>query len=287
MSHAHNTSTAEFGNFKKIILKIQRAIEIACSFVFLSSLYQKLRAWRWRRLSAPDGVRAAVVAHIYYPEFLAEALAAQATLPPGSPLLITAPSVQAELLRELTRGLPDVEINEVENRGRDIAPFLKLLAEGRLDRFDAVLKVHSKKSPHLWYGDLRRRVFLVGLAGSHGNVARILQHFRDPTVGFVGLAAYFRTHPLYWTTNKAYVEALCRLIGTVPRMGFFEGSMFWVRPIALEPLRHLGLRPQDFDAEGGQLDGTLHHAIERCFVISGIAAGYEARSVIGWRLHPR
>jgi lipopolysaccharide biosynthesis protein len=271
---------------KNQVIKAQRAIEMVASVLFLSPPVQRLSAWRLQRLVAPDGIRAAVVAHLYYPEFLAEVLAAQAALPPGSPLLITAPPAQAEHLRRATRGLVDVEIYEVDNRGRDMAPFLKLLTEGRLDRFDAVLKIHGKKSPHLRNGNLRRRVFLAGLAGSRGNVSRILLHFRDRAVGLVGLAAYFRTRSLYWMGNRAMVEALCGRMGAAARVGFFEGSMFWVRPAALEPLRQLRLQTEDFAAEAGQLDGTLHHAVERCFILSALVVGYETRSVAGWRLDP-
>lgn len=282
----NNSEGRSINVFRKVILKSSRAVEIAISRIFLSYFTQILMKFLLRSNHPPDGIKSAVVAHIYYPEFLKEALEVQSKLPEGSPLLITVPFDKSESIRELTRGMKYIEINEVENRGRDIAPFLKLLAERKLDRFDAVLKIHSKKSPHLRHGDLRRRVFLAGLSGSTGNVARVLQHFREPRVGFVGLSAYFRTHSLYWMKNKARVEALCRTMGIVPEVGFFEGSMFWVRPKALERLRHLELRPQDFDAEEGQLDGMLHHAIERCFVISGLAVGYETWSVAGRRLRP-
>ncbi|MDJ0390564.1 rhamnan synthesis F family protein [Roseomonas sp. E05] len=265
----------------------QRAAEMALGAAFLSAPAQQLRAWRLRRLAPPAASRAAIVAHLYYPELLCEALTALAALPSGSTLLITAPPEQAARLRQEVRGRPDVEVHAVENRGRDIAPFVKLLTEGRLDRFDAVLKIHGKKSPHLRHGDLRRRIFFVGLAGSRGNVARVLAHFRDPAVGFVGLGSYFRTRPLYWMANRPRVEALCRRMGAPAQVGFFEGSMFWFRPVALEPLKRLGLRTEDFEAEAGQLDGTLHHAVERCFVLSGLAAGYEARSLSGRRLRPR
>lgn len=262
----------------------QRGLEMARSFVLLSPPSLRLRAWRMRRVSPPAEIRAAVVAHIYYPELFSEIMETFDQLPPGSRLLITAPPEQAASLKHMADGRSEIEIYETANRGRDIAPFLKLLNDGALDRFDAVLKIHSKKSPHLSYGSLRRRVFFFGLAGSAGNVARILNQFRDPSVGFIGLSSYFRTRSFYWMENRQRVELLCQRMGTPPRMGFFEGSMFWVRPAALAPLKRIGLKVEDFESEAGQLDGTLHHAIERCFVLSGLAAGYEVRSTAGRRL---
>lgn len=265
----------------------QRGAELISSAIFLTPLSMRLRAWRLRDLPAPAGLRTAMVAHVYYPEFLDEILAIFDLLPTGSRLLITAPPEQAAVLRPSVGQRGDVELHETVNRGRDIAPFMKLLCEGRLDHFDAVLKIHTKKSPHLSFGGMRRRIFFAGLAGSTGNIARILKLFSDPSVGFVGLASYFRTRKFYWMNNSERVRQLCERIGATPALGFFEGSMFWFRPAALEPLKRLALRSADFESEAGQLDGTLHHAIERCFVLAGEAAGYEARSLSGRRLIPR
>lgn len=265
----------------------RRAAELISSAIFLSPLSLRLRARRLRKLSAPTGLRTAIVAHVYYPEFLDEILAISALMPPDSRLLITAPPDKIVAVRASIGQRSDVEIYETINRGRDIAPFIKLLSEGRLDRFDAVLKIHTKKSPHLSFGGLRRQFFFTGLAGSAGNVARVLRLFSDPKVGFVGLGSYFRSQDFYWMKNRRRVEQLCEVIGTRARLGFFEGSMFWFRPAALQSLKCLGLQTDDFEAEDGQLDGTLHHAIERCFVLSGEGAGYEARSLSGRRLRPR
>lgn len=47
---------------------------------------------------------------------------------------------------------------------------------------------------------------------------------------------------------------------------FPAGSMFWAKVDALRPLYALDLELKDFPEEHGQIDGTLHHAVERIFV---------------------
>ncbi len=266
------------------VITTQRGVEVVTGQVFVSPLYQKLRAlWLGIAASPAPPVGTAVVAHVYYPELWPEIVKVWQTLPSGSPLLVTTPYGNGSQIRALGGENPLIEIYESENRGRDIAPFVMLLNAGRLDRFDAVLKIHTKKSPHLMLGNLRRRVLYTAVAGHPGIVRRILGQFSDPRVGLVGPAPFFRTRSHYWMADKALVEELCRRMepnGPV-RLGFFEGSIFWVRPRALAPLRVLDLRPDDFDAEAGQLDGTLHHAVERTFTLSALAAGYETRSIAG------
>jgi len=247
------------------VLTISRCVEIGAGLMLVSPLYQKLQALRLSRVASP--VRTALVAHIFYPELWPEIAEIWKVLPVGSRLLVTTPHGKGSAIRALTGNNPSIEIYESENRGRDIAPFLALLNAGRLDRFDVVLKVHTKKSPHLRQGDLRRRVLYTTLAGNAGNVRRILRQFSDPRVGLVGSSLFFRASDFYWLGNKALVETLCgRMQPTPPvRPGFFEGSMFWFRPQALAALRGLSLQPADFDVETGQLNGTMHHAVERIF----------------------
>lgn len=266
---------------RRPVLTAMRAGEMAAGLAYASAPFQRLRAARFDEAQAPAGVRAAVLAHVYYPELWDEILAVRATLPAGAPIIVTAPPAQAAALRARVAGDPSVEILEQPNRGRDIAPFVFALRSGALDRFDAVLKIHTKKSPHLRQGDLRRRVFYTALAGSRAATARALTQFADPKVGLVGPGAYFRTAQVYWMANRARVERLAAQIGAPSRIGFFEGSMFWVRPAALAPLRRLDLSLEAFEAEAGQLDGTLHHALERVFPLAAAAAGFETRALSG------
>jgi lipopolysaccharide biosynthesis protein len=256
-----------------------RAGEIVAGHLYVSKAFQRARAAVFAQARAPANLRAAIVTHVYYPELWEEMFAIRDFLPAGSPIIVTAPPTQAQTLRMLVGSDPLVTILETPNRGRDIAPFLMALELGLLDQFDAVLKIHSKKSPHLWQGGLRRRVFLTALAGSRNVVARTLAQFADSKVGLVGPSAFFRRAPVYWMGNRDRVVDLAHRMGADATLGFFEGSMFWVRPAALAPLRGLRLRTEDFEEEIGQLDGTLHHAVERLFPVAAAVAGYETRSI--------
>ena len=55
--------------------------------------------------------------------------------------------------------------------------------------------------------------------------------------------------------------------------------MFWLRPTALRLLLDAHLEVADFEAEVGQLDGTLAHAVERVF---SLAAAPTASARSAW-----
>jgi lipopolysaccharide biosynthesis protein len=52
--------------------------------------------------------------------------------------------------------------------------------------------------------------------------------------------------------------------------------MFWVRLRALRPLLDAHLDPWEFDAEAGQIDGTMAHAVDRIIGLAVSAAGFAA-----------
>lgn len=264
---------------------VLRFAEVIISTVFLSRPIQALRSLSLERHNKliPDNRRYAVIAHVFYPDVWSEIVAVWSVLPPGTYLIVTVPSGRADEVRAAAHGLPLVEVHEYENRGRDIAPFIALLNDGQLDRFDVVLKIHTKKSPHLIKGDLRRKLLFAALAGNTGNVRRIISHFDNPRVGLVGFGLMFRTKNRFWMCNRDNVKRLCSRMQPNGEsiLGFFEGSMFWFRPAALAPIRSAALQPHEFDLESGQTDGTLHHGLERVIAISARAAGFDTISING------
>jgi rhamnosyltransferase len=249
---------------------------------FLAAEAWRGRDERGRRAEAP-GMATAMVAHVFYPDLLPEVLACLAHMPAGSHCHLTAPPDVAARLPKAALDRPDVTLHTAENRGRDIAPFLALLRSGALDGYDAVLKIHTKRSLHLPHGEVLRKALFASLAGRASVVGNILATMSDPEVGMVGWGRVFLTSPRQWHTNRARVEALAASLQppAEPRLAFFGGSMFWFRPAAFGSVARSAIRQDDFEPEAGQLDGTLHHALERCFAIAAAASGFSVRDTRG------
>jgi O-antigen biosynthesis protein len=234
-------------------------------------------------------LRIAAVCHMFYPELLAEFHAVFSHIP-GPVDVVLSTDTEAKRAK-ISRAFADwdkgtVDVRIVPNRGRDIAA--KLTAYGDVyDRYDLVLLVHSKRTVRAMddgsirdVGEGWRRHMLHCLAGSTGIVASILEAFRrDPRLGMI--------LPQHWELVRGLVEwqdaflparDLARRMGVRLTPGHFvdfsAGSMFWARPAALRPLLGLNLRVEDFEAESGQLGGTLAHTIERLFLFSCEVAGY-------------
>jgi len=225
----------------------------------------------------------AMVAHVFYADLLDEIVACHANLPASAPCFVTAPQEVVDQLRPRMKALPNILVSPVENRGRDIAPFLQLLKTGVLDEYAAVLKLHSKRSPHLAHGALLRRALFTALAGHPDVVGQVLSVMDDPQVGMVGWRRVFMTSARHWHTNRKRVEALAQSLNPPAplQLGFFGGSMFWFRPAALRSIAALPLDAEDFEPETGQIDGMLHHALERCFAIGAAASGYHVKDTTG------
>src|SRR5208337_625592 len=104
---------------------------------------------------------------------------------------------------------------------------------------------------------------------------------RNPSIGMIGPRAFRLPSETYseelsWSVNRETVLDLAEKMGFSPgqfRLDFFGGTMFWVRPEALAPLRKLNLA-DSFPEEKGLLDGGLEHATERLFGAAVLAAGY-------------
>ena len=233
----------------------------------------------------------AVVAHIYYEDTWPDIAGALRGLTIPFDLIVTTVAGRERLVETIRRSHPGAEIEIVENRGRDIGPFMLLLERGRLDGYRYVCKIHGKKSMDggrkTYMGDMWRRRLLFDLLGAPGAASAIIEMFeRDPSVGMIGPRVFRLPRDGYpedlsWAANRPMTLKIAERMGVSAdkfQLDFFGGTMFWVRPEALKPLRDLHLAA-DMPYEGGLIDGDLPHALERVLPASVVVAGYKLADI--------
>lgn len=234
----------------------------------------------------------AVHLHAFYPEMLAEIRGYLENIPTSFTLYVTTDSEEKVTAIKQTfaqlAGLRELIVRVTENRGRDIAPMLVALGKD-LRRHDLVLHIHTKKSPHNI--DLRgwRTYLLRALLGSRETVAAVFDRFaRDNALGIYYPAPYLPVQSfMRMGGNEPLVFELLRRAGrptmdidVIERRHFPAGAMFWFRGSAIDRLVDLGLRNDDFDAEGGQDDATLAHAVERAFPYFALMCGLTTKTYL-------
>ncbi len=237
---------------------------------------QATRSALQRAISLPakltSTARLCVVVHAWYPETFEEILIAlQRCGLPMRLIVTTAPEKAAQIRAVLDRHNMQAEVEVLENRGRDILPFLHV-ANRLMDQGEqVVLKLHTKQSPHRRDGDRWRSELLDRLLSPY-RASRILQSFgRDSTLGMVAPDGHVQPLSYYWGANRNNVQLLATRMGIPPPEAdsdtFVSGSMFWLRIDAMRPLLDAHFDDWEFEQEAAQLDGTFAHAIERMFSI--------------------
>ena len=224
-------------------------------------------------------VRVLVIAHVYYPELWDELADGIERIPGDLDLVVTLVEGRAEHLADpIGTRFPGADIRVVPNRGRDVWPLIQVL--DRIAGHGLVLKVHTKRSPHMRNGDAWRHELLGALVGSTSQVERIRTLLADDRrIGMVAPARNVLGRE-FLGPNRPGVESLARKGGRAfdaERLWFPAGSMFWTRAEILLPLADLYLTPEDFGPETGAVDGTLAHAIERYL---GVLAASQGLAVI-------
>ena len=245
------------------------------------------------RAGQQQGAGTAVLLHLYYPDLWPEFARMLAALPEPKDLYISLSAGREDVLADIARDTPQAFVLSHPNRGRDIAPRLALLRHARMQRYDQLLFLHGKRSPHLREvqniqipflqhrdGDRWRQELMAALLEAPQLVQSAFA--RNPRLGLIGPSGFWLG--LRGDPNLPRLAGLAQRMGIAPdvsRHGYFAGSMFWCRPQALDPLLALNLGEADFDVEEGQTDATLAHAVERLFALSAEKAGFQISDTTG------
>lgn len=232
------------------------------------------------------GVKIAVVLHYYYPELLDEICIRLASIIEPFDLFVTTP-LEGEVSGLIDRcgSFPQaIAVFISENKGRDIAPFIALFRSGLLNPYNAILKIHTKRSTYSTEGEAWRKKIFDELLGSSRIIKSALYLFQNENIGIIGPHNYYLTHPQFWGADKEKARILLgdmeiKFLNEEIPLGFFAGSMFWFNPSAFLGLHDIKNENLRFEEENGQQDGTLAHSFERIFCIVARSAGYITTSL--------
>ncbi|WP_226423730.1 MULTISPECIES: rhamnan synthesis F family protein [unclassified Synechococcus] len=224
-----------------------------------------------------------VFLHIFYPE-LAETIATYlANIPCRIDIFISTKKESVHALQNIFARINNankVEVKHFSNTGRDVAPFIVGFGDQILN-YDLILKLHSKKSPHSnalsgWFLHC-----LDNLIGSRSIAATNIKALQSSQTGIVypvenyALSLGIKHDSCWGHEDGNYKKAnpfLTRFnLSHIRRDSYFRfptGTMFWCKSELLKPLLEWNLTWQDFDQEGGQIDGTIAHSIERLIGLS-------------------
>ena len=236
----------------------------------------------------------AAIVHVFYPEGLSLLLEKIANVPVDVDLFLSTDTQEKKAASHVrcdgwSKGR--VELRVLPNRGRDIAAKFVGFRDV-YDQYELFLHLHAKRSPHGGAALARWADYLFDtLIGSERIASSNLSLFDDPRIGVVFPQHLF---DLRGVLNWGYDYDLAR--GLMKRMGieidknfaleFPSGSMFCGRSAAFRPLLDLGLGFDDFPEEGGHVDGTLAHAIERVLLMVAESRGFEWLKVARRDLYP-
>jgi len=198
-----------------------------------------------------------VIMHVYYEE-VARYIINRMKFPKEVSFILTGSNL--EILKRTRSELknPNCTIFLVENRGRDIYPFLLLCDLDELTGYSWFWKLHTKRSPHLGSGRVWLDEILDGLIAGRSELAKSKIWAQYPPWLF-GHKTLKVTHRKFF--NFFWMRTLGKEI--MESDVFIPGTMFIGNAGALKAIREQHLIKFMPEEERGQLDGTFVHAVER------------------------
>ncbi|WP_426146619.1 glycoside hydrolase family 99-like domain-containing protein [Polaromonas sp. DSR2-3-2] len=222
---------------------------------------------RGRAFANPQ--RVAICLHIYYDDLWDEFELILNRLTHSFDLFVSIidRGYSLESIKEkINLGYPDARVFVFPNHGRDIFPFVSMAAAGLFDSYDAVCKMHTKKSPHREDGEDWRNHLVNGVIPTQQTDNLVEEFLSDDEFGILVADGQIFEGNQWWGSNKNRVPELLHRVEiqhSMDRLRFPAGSIYWVKKSIVNLIRGMQLTVEDFEIEDSQLDGTTAHAFER------------------------
>ena len=193
-------------------------------------------------------------------------------------------SLYAYFSPEVIPFLKQVTVIPVQNRGRDVAPWLIEMKNIHTE-YDIFGHMHTKKNTAIGFGHEWRNYLLDNLIERNAVIDILNLFFTDTNLGIVYPPMYKDVYGAIASAGDSPFQELDLIkkylskielpdINNYNEIHFSVGTMFWYRPHALKKMFYDNLSYDDFSQEPVGINGTLAHAIERLPSYVANNAGY-------------
>ena len=241
-------------------------------------------------------MKVAIIVHVFYPDFWPELAECIRAIDAEKEIVLTC--TDAAAVATAKRDFPDARVIVCENRGFDVWPFIKALSTLDLDRYDCVVKLHTKR-------DINYECKFNGedFGGSHWrdcllSFCRTREAWRQTAARLakrsVGMVADVRTILRRKDVGRGDAEAAFdRALEEIARLGgatvgkrdrrYVAGTMFAVKIAPLKLLLKRGWSVDDFAASShaDDLKYQLAHVAERMLGLAVGACGMQIAPATG------
>jgi len=221
---------------------------------------------------------AAIIVHLHYSELWPEIAGYLKKLDDTFDLFVTITDSRSS--KAVYADFPGASVRLVENRGRDVLPFIETLREIHGFGYLAICKIHSKRSDYRIDGSKIRSILYESLLGAGSRLSAVVRRLNDnEKLGIIAPERFLIPHTeKNMTFDGELVNSICNSMNIEFRWSDFPaGSMFWFRQAALDRL--LLLDSTMFEVEKGLADGTTAHAVERIFTVAARSIGYDVQTM--------
>lgn len=233
----------------------------------------------------------ALIMHLYFDDILEDSFKLASSIPSEADVYITTNTEEKRLKIEAIFSklkCNKLEVVVINNRGRDVSALLVAMRDV-LKNYDLVCFSHDKKTAQSNPGSVGESFAYKCYANILYNriyVENIIELFaKESRLGMVVPPAplHGEYRDLYghnWGINFEMTKDLCEQLGVYVPMDENEnpiapyGSVFWFRPQAMKRLFEKEWNYEDFPEEPLPVDGTISHAVERCYSFVAQSAGY-------------
>ena len=235
--------------------------------------------------SLNDNCKIAVQVHLFYDDLIEYIINKTNNIPTKFDLYIsiTSNQIYSNLEKYINKysNCSHYQILIVENRGRDVLPFLNQM-KSLLNNYKYICHMHSKKTkqnPEL--GFLWRNYLFNNLLGNVQIVREILNDFENnEKIGFIYPESFYRIiyHlPILFADTKKWMNFLFDKLFPNYQIGhlsnFPAGNMFWAKVNAIYQIFEYNFT-EYFPYEEDQIEKTIMHAIERIWLYLVKINGY-------------